>query len=106
MKECKVLYKTVVDPMTCIKYTGEVQETFKIYNMMKNKKERLSTIDEVYEWYISQISKGVKMNPWTVEDYRGKIHKIRVGDYVVDEGIHGINVFHAKEFYERFKIIT
>lgn len=103
MKECKVLYKTVVDPMTCIRYNGEAIETLKIYNMMKKK---LHTTDEDYRRYMSQISKGVKMNPWTVEDYRGRIHKIHIGDYVVDEGIHGINVFHEKEFYERFKIIS
>lgn len=103
MKECKVLYKTVVDPMTCIRYNGEATETLQIYNMMKKK---LHTTDEDYRWYMSQISKGVKMDLWTVEDYRGRIHKIHIGDYVVDEGIHDINVFTEKEFYERFKIIS
>ena len=98
MKECKVLYKTVIDPMTCIRYTGEAPEALRIYNMMMDL--NTTTVAE------SQLPDGVvNIEPLIVEDYRGKIHKIHIGDYVVDEGIHGINIFHAKEFYERFKII-
>lgn len=99
MKECKVLYKTVVDPMTCIKYTGEAPEALRIYNRMMN----LNTTMEAE----TQLPDGVvNIGPLIIKDYRGKIHKIHIGDYVVDEGIHGINVFTEKAFYERFKIIS
>lgn len=101
MKEYKVLYKTVVDPMTCILYNGEAPETLQIYNLMK----KLHPTDEDYRCYESQISEGVKMDPWIIEDHRGKVHEIHIGDFVVDEGINGIHVFNENEFYRRFKII-
>ena len=99
MKECKVLYKTVVDPMTCIKYTGEVSEALQIYNMMMN----LNTTSEAETQLPDEV---VNIYPLIIKDYRGKIHEIHIGDYVVDEGIYGINVFREKEFYNRFKIIS
>lgn len=101
MKEYKVLYKTVVDPMTCIVYTGETPETLQIYNLMK----KLHPTDEVSRCYESQISEGVDVDPLIIEDHRGKVHEIHIGDFVVDEGINGIHVFNENEFYRRFKII-